>query len=495
MGTTVKQTRFSKTDHQRFAVRLQENLAELEQLLANPKFGCGAVSLGTELELSLIDGKGNASWCNVELVQLANDPCLALELNKYNIEYNLSHMPAAGRPFSDIAQEINGKLVKLRQLADQHKIRVIAIGILPTLTRKDIKQEVMSAENRYRVLTDAIIHLRGAPFTIDIRGADSLYMKLDCLTAEGATNSFQIHCKVNPEQFAGVYNAAQMATAPALAISTNSPTFLQKRLWEETRVVLFKQAVETRLERKTGAHQMGRTSLGSGWLEGSALEHFRQSVTQFPVLIPECSKTSAFNTLQNGETPELAELRLHHGSVWYWNRGVYDPIDGGHLRIEMRALPSGPTSTDMAASAAFLVGLTHGLHDTIGHWSQIIPFEVIKQNFYRAAEQGMDALLTWPCEKSRRLTKQPVWMVMDQLIPLAAAGLAKLQVDDAEIKRMMSLIEARVAKKITGARWQLDTLKKLEQKSNRNQALHQMLEIYSQHSLSGDPVHQWALLK
>jgi hypothetical protein len=42
---------------------------------------------------------------------------------------------------------------------------------------------------------------------------------------------------------------------------------------------------------------------------------------------------------------------------------VYDASDGGHLRIEMRALPAGPTTIDMLANAAFLVGL----HNNTGH--------------------------------------------------------------------------------------------------------------------------------
>ena len=45
-----------------------------------------------------------------------------------------------------------------------------------------------------------------------------------------------------------------------------------------------------------------------------------------------------------GGTPELAELKLHNGTIYRWNRPVYD-IAGGvaHLRVENRVLPAGPT--------------------------------------------------------------------------------------------------------------------------------------------------------
>jgi hypothetical protein len=63
---------------------------------------------------------------------------------------------------------------------------------------------------------------------------------------EGANTSFQVHLRVDPDRFASHFNAAQLATGPALAVAGNSPTFLGHPLWEETRVALFKQAVDDR---------------------------------------------------------------------------------------------------------------------------------------------------------------------------------------------------------------------------------------------------------
>jgi len=51
-----------------------------------------------------------------------------------------------------------------------------------------------------------------------------------------------------------------------------------------------------------------------------------------------------FRLLARGETPLLSALRMHNGTVWRWNRACYGVADGiAHLRIENRALPSGPT--------------------------------------------------------------------------------------------------------------------------------------------------------
>jgi hypothetical protein len=67
--------------------------------------------------------------------------------------------------------------------------------------------------------------------------------------------------------------------------------------------------------------------------------------------------TPELDRLDGGRVPALEELRLHQGTVWTWNRAIYDPTAGGHLRVEMRALPAGPTVVDMLANAAFHLGL------------------------------------------------------------------------------------------------------------------------------------------
>ena len=48
-----------------------------------------------------------------------------------------------------------------------------------------------------------------------------------------------------------MYNAAQFATRRCWRRRRNSPLFLGKRLWEETRVALFQQATDDRSERST----------------------------------------------------------------------------------------------------------------------------------------------------------------------------------------------------------------------------------------------------
>ena len=487
MGVNVQHSRYSSADHSNFSRKLRENLRSFEQLLRVPGFGEGPTTIGAELELSIIDANGRAQWLNEKLVSAANDSQLTLELNQYNLEYNLSPTPSAGKPFSRIGQEISSKLEHLNNLAKKYDVRAITIGMLPTLLEKDISDDAITDLNRYHILAEALHTLRTGPNRLQIDGLDPLIIKNAGLNAEGANTSFQVHLRTQPSEFADLFNAAQLISAPALAMSTNSPLFMQHRLWEETRIPLFKQLVE--IPKNKNANLPGRASMGRNWIKHGAFEIFKQSVNDYPVLIPECL-TSAQNQPNRG--PELSELRLHHGSIWHWNRAIYDPAENGHLRIELRVLPSGPSIIDMTANAAFILGLTKGLQNRMKKITHVLPFEKMNTNFYRAAQFGMDATLDWPTANNRSLKRIKASTLAKQLLPVAADGLSQLGVTEAEINTLLSCILGRVENKITGARWQLSALAKFEKELPRNDALKQMLIAYLKHSDSKKPVHQWS---
>jgi gamma-glutamyl:cysteine ligase YbdK (ATP-grasp superfamily) len=491
MGTDVQTKRFHKADFTLFSQRLEENLELLGQLLERPGFGIGKPSLGAELELTLIDSKGQAQWRNQQLLALAKDPQLTLELNRYNLEYNLSPVAAAGKPFSKIAAEINRKLKGIDKLGKPFDARSVAIGILPTLGRRDISATAMTDDNRYVILSKAIKKLRHHALEVNIDGPEPLHLSVSNLNIEGANTSFQVHLRVNPAEFANLYNAAQLVTAPVLAISTNSPLFIGHRLWEETRVVLFKQSVETREQQ--GDHHLGpgRTGLGRSWVN-SPLELFEESVRDYPVFIPECKPGDDKKVMEQGGIPKLAELRMHHGSIWHWNRAIYDPADGGHLRIEMRALPSGPTTLDMCASAALMVGLVKRLGAGMPKLTEQLPFSEAKENLYRAAQLGLTANFTWPRKIRASAGEISAPKLLKKLLPIAREGLSELKVADSEIDQYIGIIEARLAARQTGARWQLAMLTALEEHYSRKTALHHLLDRYLENVASGKPVHEWS---
>jgi hypothetical protein len=126
-------------------------------------------------------------------------------------------------------------------------------------------------------VSSGLRRLRQDPFRLCIAGEDPLELASEDVALEGATSSFQVHLRVDPAEFTRTYNAVQLATAPVLAVSGNSPTFLGRRLWEETRIAVFKQSVDDRQGREP-RRRLSRTALGTGWLRGGALELFAESV-------------------------------------------------------------------------------------------------------------------------------------------------------------------------------------------------------------------------
>jgi hypothetical protein len=205
-----------------------------------------------------------------------------------------------------------------------------------------------------------------------------------------------------------------------------------------------------------------------------------------------CGSEDALAVVQAGGVPRLEELRIHHGTVWRWNRAIYDPAEGGHLRIEFRSLPSGPTITDMMANAALLIGLTVGIRDAIDGFIFGCPFLMTEMSFYRAARDGMDAVMLWPDGVGTSPKERPVRAIAETLLPLADSGLASLGVDVEERSRLLGVIEGRLQSGRTGARWQRDALRALRARLPRQEALCRLVEAYAARYETGAPVHHWA---
>jgi hypothetical protein len=308
MGTDVDQEEFDERDYSRFAERLTECLSALGQLLERPGFGVGPATVGAELELFLVDAAARPLPHNQAIRAATADPRVTVELDRFNLELNASPAPLAGRPFGTLGGELNVLLDHVAHAAKDHAGRLALISILPTLTRADLGPGGMTDVPRYRALSTGLRRLRQDPFRIRIAGADPLELASEDVALEGANSSFQVHLRVDPADFTRTYNAVQLATAPVVAVSGNSPTFLGHRLWEETRIALFKQSVDDR-QAQGPRRRLARTALGTGWLRGGALELFTQSVRLHQPLLPVLGDLGPPAGGPGWQAPPLDELR------------------------------------------------------------------------------------------------------------------------------------------------------------------------------------------
>ena len=490
MGFEIDNTDFTEGDFNRFSDRLRSNLKALDILLARPEFGEGDLSFGAELELYIVDNEARPLPINQEIIAQLNDPQLTLELNRYNLEYNFRPYLLKDCCFSATQQEALAAIEKINKCAKQWDGSVVPIGILPTLQQSDTGYHAMTPLARFKALTQELTDIRGGPFTIAIEGEETLQLAMDDVTLEGANTSFQVHLRVPAREYADFYNAIQLVTPLVVAMAANSPTLFGHRLWQETRIPLFKQSIDCRPN--DSLHPVpARVNFGNNWIREGAFELFAEAALLYRPILPDYSDEDSVAIAQNGGTPLLHELRLHQGSIWLWNRPVYDPSNGGHLRIELRSFPAGPTIIDMLANAALAIGLAKLIQPTIRELLPAIPFAYCTANFYRAAQKGMSAELFWPSMKQSQPEYYAVPKILEKMIPRIPEKLVDMGFIEEDFLPLLKVIEERLHTRQTGAQWQLNKLEELRKGLHKREALTAMLKLYQKNSAANIPVAQW----
>jgi len=486
MGEAIFKDNFTPEDYTQFSERLEQQLGQMRALLQQPRFNDPRHSIGAELELYLVDDHYRPAAVNEQLLTIADHPQLTEELNQYNLEYNLSPVAAAGRPFAQLEKEMRELLDLLQSHARGIGANIIPIGILPTLQEQHVRMEYMTQRNRYRALARGLSRDGGSDVQIRISGKDELQMLGDGVTVEGANTSFQVHLRVPASEFACNFNAAQLTTPLVLALATNSPLIAGRRLWQESRIALFKQSIDNREPEMGDWRQPARVSFGHGWLRKSPWELFAENVALYPPIIP--ALTDIDPAL---DPPRLAELCLHHGTIWPWNRAVYSAADGGHMRIEFRYLPAGPTVIDMLANAALAIGWAVGLEESVDQYLARLPFRFAEYNFYRAAQHGLEARLLWPRKNIGGLEERPVAELIEEFMPRARLGLERIGVESSEIDRLWRVIEQRLETRRTGSIWQLEAFEEYRKSCTVEDACARLLADYIENVKGGNPVASW----
>lgn len=462
----------------------------LERMLDEDRLESGVRRIGAEQEMFLIDPAGRA-WCGAgAMMERLQHSQFTYELAQFNLECNLKPQVFGGDCLAQMERELHGLLDQARKVAGELGNQIVLCGILPTLRRADLTLASMVQNPRYLALNKAIAQLRGGEFQFRIKGVDELEMTLDNVMLESANTSFQVHFQVGPKEFAKLYNVAQAITAPVLSVCTNSPLLLGRRLWRETRVALFQQSVDAR----SAAHQLRgrrpRVNFGDGWVRDSVLEIFREDVARFRAVLATDLDEAPSDVLARGGVPNLTALRLHNGTVYRWNRACYGISDGKpHLRIEARAFPSGPSVLDEMANAAFFFGLMAAVSHELEDVSKVMSFDDAKGNFVAAARLGLQANMTW--FHGREFPAQQ--LVLDELLPMARAGLSHAKLDSSDIDRYLSVIEERCRRGRTGARWSLDSLAAMGDKGTKDQRMTALVKGMVSRQAKGEPVHRWDL--
>lgn len=489
MGKDVSQGVYTREDRVRYRQKVRRCLDVFALMLDDFGFDADRPTTGLEIELNLVGPDAEPAMRNAEILANIADPTFQTELGQFNLELNARPRLIDGAGFVDYEESLTSSLSRADERAASSEASIVLIGILPTLTPDHLVLENLSTNERYRVLNAQIVAARGEDIELDIRGVERLQTHTDSIAPEAACTSVQFHLQVSPDNFANYWNASQAIAGVQVAVGANSPYLYGQQLWAETRIALFEQATDTRPDELKAQGVRPRVWFGERWVT-SIFDLFEENVRYFPPLLPICDDEDPVEVLHNGGVPHLGELRLHNGTVYRWNRPVYDIMDGRpHLRVENRVLPAGPTVVDMLANAAFYFGLSRELAEADRPiWSQL-SFSAAEENFHAAARRGMDAVLHWPRLGEVRVAD----LVLDVLLPRAATGLDRFGVDPAQRDRLLGIIEQRCATGRNGATWQTQMVWTAERNHgmDRSAALRHMLRRYCELQRGNEPVHTW----
>jgi CBS domain-containing protein len=459
-------------------------------MLREGMLGAGPQRIGVEQEVFLVGEDWDPAPIAPEVLSSLDAPEFTTELARFNLEVNVPPVSLEGACFSALSQDIDRLLAQLGRAAQMHGGRVLLAGIVPTLGVAHLGLHNLTPCDRFRALNDAMGRMRGGPYRLHIQGADELNMEHDSVMLEAAATSFQVHLQVAPRDFVRTYNMAQALAGPVLAAATNSPVLLGRRLWEETRIALFQQAVDTRRTFSPLRELTGRVRFGEQWVRDSVMELFLEDVVRIPAIVVSGRNDDAAAVLARGGIPTLGALQTFNSTVYRWNRPCYGVTDGQpHLRIECRVLPSGPTVEDEVANAAVWVGAVLGGVEAYPNLTDRLPFEDARANLIAGARRGLDAGFKWIDGRSVSAPR----LLLKEILPLARAGLAYAGVAPDDIAQWVGIVEARVAKRATGSNWIRRSLAHMHGVGTARERMAAITAAMAKRQEDGMPVHEWDL--
>ena len=482
MGKEIQST-LSEENTAEFFHRLTEETGQVLAWGKNKRFAPFVPRVGLEIEACLVDEGFHAVPINEKFLKSLNNPHATIELARFNVEFNPPPLALSKNILAELREQLGDLYARANDTAEKLDVRLLLVGILPTLMPGDLDANTMSKSNRFRHFAKTFGRWqKGRPTRVDIPENKGLVVSVNSVIMESVTTSMQIHLQVPEPGSAAYYNASQILAAPMLAACANSPFFMGRDLWAETRVPVFEQVLAARFEAAGHLPSQRDNFFGYAYVENSALEIFTRNRDHLAVVLPELFD----------DARHLPHLSLHNGTIWRWVRPVLS-FDSKHrpiLRLEFRAIPSGPTIRDMSAQTAFFTGAVHGLAEKLagisgGVLEKKLPFAAIRQNFYHCAQQGLTAQVKWLDGKTHPVDQ----LILNKLLPLAKTALKKLDIDPHDIAVDLDLIRQRVTSGQTGAVWQRAHM---QRSGGGSPGVAKMTAAYYRRQLQNTPVHTWS---
>lgn len=478
-------------DQKRAFNLILQDLKKLQEMIENGDLNRETPRIGAEQELVFIDEGYRPIPLIQDFLKGIDDPKFTTELAQYNLEINLTPQVLTGRCFSAMEAELTQAIdtARRRSKTFNEDYELILTGILPTIRKMDLDLDNLTPNERSRAMIAAMQWLKQKHYPIRISGVDDLSTADFSNMFEACNTSFQIHYQLNPDEFVGKYNFAQAIAAPVLAAGTNSAILLGKRLWHETRIAVFQQAIDTRENSDYLREAHLRVPFGHEWVKDSVIEIFEDDLAKFKIFLEYDGQQPSENDSEN-MGHHLRNLNVFNSSIYRWTRACYGVLDGNpHLRIENRLLSSGPTIKDEMANTAFWVGLMHGMPEKYNDIASKMKFEDAKNNILKAARYGLDTHFRWL--NGEKISADD--LLLTELLPIAREGLEKASIQKEEMDEYLEIIERRVRNGQTGSQWQFDAWSKMAHIRSTDSKNVVLTAAMLKRQLTGKPVHEWTM--
>lgn len=472
MGSEISHREFTEHDFIAFEKALVSEMAYIQTL-----FDKGAQAfandyrIGYELEVCILDAKNQPNPINTKILDEIDSPLFTNELAKYDMEIN-GHVFALN---ADAPQELEQDFSSLWQTAQyitsKHGAKLGLFGVLPSLELEHFnKKKYQSDMHRYTLVSQRMRELRHESVKLSFEGQDKVTLEKNDVMLEALGTSLQIHLQIPFYKAVAYYHASLLASVILVGFGANSPLVLGKRAWHESRIPIFEQSVDTRDKQRRENNDETRVHFAHGYID-TWFELFEQN-EMFKIIFADVKDTP---------TEQLHHFNLHNGTIWRWIRPILDKDkDGLHtLRLELRALPAGPTLIDTQINLWFFIGLIEGLVKGKTDITNI-PFEMLKSDFYEAAKYGLESAFHEP--QNLQSTSLRTW-ILNEGLTLTKEGLTSFGID-ADL--YIEAIRARASSGQNGASWQLAHY-------NKYGSIPKLMEAYMHNAEQNKPIYTWSV--
>ncbi len=150
--------------------RLGRSVAALRRRVDGGWFIGHEDTVGMEVEFDLVDPLGRPRLINDAVLARLGRADMQHELGKFNVELNVAARRLQGRVLDDSERELTDVLDACRARIEGLGARLIAIGMLPTVSADQLTAERIAANPRYLLLCRRMRAARHRPFSVRIVG-------------------------------------------------------------------------------------------------------------------------------------------------------------------------------------------------------------------------------------------------------------------------------------------------------------------------------------